>query len=156
GKFVDISAAEVEKERSFLAGRPAEIRAVVLRIVSRQRPRSLKWIARVKRIRVAVDQKLPVIFVRAGLGENFNTTKSKMIVFRRKGILVNSNLANRGFWRKLTSGEAININLSTIGARRRSGKRLQFVLQFIGIVGKRIEVFPFQNNGTCVVCSSDI
>src|SRR5579862_646747 len=84
---------------------------------------------------VAIGKNLAVEFVGARLGEDFNSSITESVVLRRKRILVDANFANRRLGWNLTAGETIDINLSAVRPGRRSGKRLQFRLQFIRIVG---------------------
>jgi hypothetical protein len=89
---------------------------------------------------VAVHHKHAMELVGAGLGEDFDAPVAQLVVLRRKGILVDADFADRRFWRKLAAGESIDIDLPAVRSSRRTGQRIQFVLQLVGIVGKRIQV----------------
>ena len=80
--------------------------------------------------------------IRSGLGEDFNASVAKLVVFRGKGILVDANFADGGFGGKLPAREAVDIDLPAIGACGGAGKRLQVGLQVVRIVGKRVQIFP--------------
>ncbi len=88
--------------------------------------------------------------VGAGFGEDFDAPVAQFVVLRRKGVLVDADFADRRFWRKLPAGESIDINLPAAGACRRTGQRIEFVLQFVGIVGERIEIFALDDDGSGV------
>jgi len=73
---------------------------------------------------VALRQKLPVQFIRAWLGQNFDASVTQLVELRREGILIDANLANGGLRRKLPARKSINVNLSAVGSRRRTRQRL--------------------------------
>src|SRR5262249_17784052 len=53
--------------------------------------------------------------------------------------------------RKLSTGEPVNVDLPAIGTGRWAGKRLQFRLEFVGIVGQRVQVLTADDHRACVV-----
>ena len=77
----------------------------------------------------------------AGLSENFDAAIAELVVFGGEGILIDANFANGGFGRKLAPGEAVNIDLTTVGTGSRTRERLQIVLEFVGIVGEGFQIF---------------
>jgi hypothetical protein len=56
------------------------------------------------------------------LGEDVDTTVADAVVLRRKRILVDVDLEDGRLRRKLAAGEAVDIDLSAIGAGRRACK----------------------------------
>ena len=49
-------------------------------------------------------------FIGAGLGENLDSTETQFVVFRREGILVDADLANRILRRQLATAESVNVD----------------------------------------------
>ena len=96
---------------------------------------------------VATHLHLAVQFVGSGLGENLDAAVAKAVVFGRKRILVDANLANGGFRRKLTAGKSIDVDLPAVRTGCRTGESRQFVLQLIGIVGKGVEILTLDDDG---------
>ena len=88
--------------------------------------------------------------VGAGLGEDFDAPVAQLVVLRRKWVLVDADFADRRFWRKLAAGKSIDIDLPAVGACRRTGQRIEFVLQLVGIVGKRIQILALDDDGSRV------
>src|ERR1019366_6288092 len=82
-------------------------------------------IARVHSRTVSLDRELSVKLIRAGLGEDFDSSVAQLVVFGGKRILVDANLANRFFRRKLSGRKSIDVNLPAAGACRRYGQRFQ-------------------------------
>ena len=56
--------------------------------------------------------------VGAGLGEDLDASETRLIVLRRKRVLVDADLADIFFGRKLAVAESINVNLPAIWAYR--------------------------------------
>ena len=113
----------------------------------RQQDRILRVESRV----VAAGLDLAVQLVGAGLGEDLDAAVAQAVVLGGKWILVDADFADRRLRRNLAAGESVDINLSAVGARRRTGQRLQFALQFVGIVGERVQVLALDDDGVGVV-----
>ena len=73
-----------------------------------------------------------MIFVSAGLGEDFNTAIAQLVEFGGERVLVDTNLANRRLGWELSGGEAINVELPAVGSGRRTSQGLQIGEQLIG------------------------
>ena len=124
GKFVDVSAIEIDEERCFLAERAAEVSVVHFGIVPRLRSGAGKWIARVQPGGIAVNHELAVEFVGPRLGKHFDPSKAEVIVFRGKWILIDANFANGRFGRQLAARETVDINLSAVWSSGGAGECL--------------------------------
>ena len=85
------------------------------------------------------------------LRQDFDPPVTELVVFRRKRILVDANLADGSFRRQLPGREAVDINLSAIRACRRPSQRLQLGLQLIRIIGKRFEILSLHHNRARVI-----
>jgi hypothetical protein len=96
---------------------------------------------------VACDLHLAVEFVGTGLGEDLDAAIAEAVVLRGEGILIDADFADGGFGRELAAGESIDVNLAAIGTCGGAGERGELVLQFVGIVGERVEIFAFDNDG---------
>src|SRR5579863_3245853 len=81
------------------------------------------------------------------LGENFDAPIAQLVVVRGEWILIDSNFANGRLGRQLPARKSVNKDLSPIRTRSWTGERSQFVLQLVGIVGKRIEIFALDHDG---------
>ncbi len=92
-------------------------------------------------------------FVCAWLGEDFDAAITQLVVFRRKRILVDANLANGIFRRQLASAESINKNGTAIGTGRGSGQRLEILLQVFWVIRQRLQVVATDHQRTGVVRS---
>src|SRR5215469_12776436 len=88
---------------------------------------------------IAVHLQVAVQLVGSGLGEDFDTAIAEAIVLRRERVLVDANLADGGLRRKLSAGEAVNVNLSAVGSGRRPGQRGELARQLVRIVGESLE-----------------
>ena len=92
-----------------------------------------------------------MIFVRARLGENLDPAISQLVVFRRKWILIDANLADGRFRRQLSGSETVDVHLSAVRSSGRPGKSFEIGLQLIGIVGQRLEFFARNHDGAGIV-----
>ena len=124
GKIVEIPSLDVGEKGNPLAQRSPEISLVVLRIVARRCCTTRERVSRVEGRGIAHDHDLSVQSVRSRLGQDFYAAVPQFVVFRRERILIDANLANRGFRRKLPCGESINIDLSPVRPCRRPRQRL--------------------------------
>ncbi len=113
-------------------------------------------IGRVEGRVIAIDHELAVKFVGAGLGKDFNAAVTQLVVFGRKRILVDANLANRGLGGKLAGGETVDVHLAAIRSRRGPGQGLQVGQQFVGIVGQSFELLAGDGDGSCVALGIDV
>src|SRR5215469_324409 len=112
-----------DKEGSVRSQRPANIAVEYLRLIRRRLLRQ-EWIGGIKNRVVDVEKELAMQLVSAGLGEDFNSAISKLVVLRRKRVLINTNLADRRFRGQLPAGEPINVDLASVRSGRRTGHRL--------------------------------
>ena len=69
-----------------------------------------------------IEKELSVILIRAGLGEDFDSAVTQLVILRGKRILVDANLTNGRLGRKLPAGESVDVDLAAIGAGRGSGE----------------------------------
>ena len=92
-----------------------------------------------------------MVLVGSWLGEDFDAAVTQLVVFGRKRILIDADLADGRFRRELTGRETVNVHLPAIRPGRRSGQRLQIGLQLIGIVGKSLELCARNDDGSGVV-----
>src|SRR5271157_1460551 len=97
-----------------------------------------------------------MVLVRARLSENLDSSVAQFVVFGRKRILIDADLANRRLRRKLAAGESVDVDLAAVGPGRRSGQRLQVLLQLIGIVRERFKVLAGENDGTGIASGVDV
>ncbi len=81
--------------------------------------------------------------VRPRLGKNLDSPIAQLVIFGGEGILVDADFADRRLWRQLPRSKSIDINLSAIRPRRRTGERLQLRRQLVRIVREGIEVLAF-------------
>ena len=132
GEIVDVANICGEEERCFLAQWTADVAAVLHRVVGRIRGcRAVlmkEGILRVEGGIVAVYGNLSVPFIRAGLGEDFDTAVADFIVLSGERILIDADFADGGFWRQLTSRKAVDIELAAIGTCGRAGESGQVAL----------------------------
>ena len=94
--------------------------------------------------------------IRSRFRQDFNPAVPEFVVFRGEGVLIDSNLADGGFWRKLPGGEAINVDLTAVRTGGRTSESLEFGLQLVGIVGKRLKIFALHNHRSSVIRRIDI
>src|ERR1700722_17914334 len=90
-------------------------------------------------------------FIGARLGENFNAAVSDFVILRRKRILIYANFANGGFRRKLARSESVNVKLAAIRTCRRAGQGGEVGLQFVGVIGERVESCSGDDDRSSVV-----
>ena len=95
-------------------------------------------------------------FVGAGLGEDFDPSVAQLVVFRGERILVDANLADRRLRRKLARGESVDVDLAAVRPGGRPGQRLQVRLQFVRIVGQRVEIFTRKHDRARIVRRDDV
>ena len=94
--------------------------------------------------------------IRARLGEDFYPSVTEAIKLGGKRVLIDTDLADGGFRRDLSAGKPVDIDLSPVWTSSRPGQSLQLALQFVGIVGKRIEIFTFEHNRICILIRTRI
>ena len=92
-----------------------------------------------------------MVFVGPRFGEDLDPAQAEFVELRRKGVLVDANLANRLLGRNLSRAESINVDLASPGAGRGSGQRLQIGLQVFGIIGQSREIIAAQDRGGGIV-----
>ena len=68
--------------------------------------------------------------------------------------MIDADLQNRRFRRKLSPRESIDIDLSAVRPGRRRRQLLQFAFQSVGIVRKRIQVSASENHGARILFAS--
>src|SRR5579862_9128996 len=88
---------------------------------------------------VAVHGNLAVPFVSARLSENLDSAVADFVILSGKGILIDSDFADGGFWRQLAGSKAVDVELAAVWACGRACESGQVALQFVGIIGKRFE-----------------
>src|ERR1019366_3631042 len=140
GEVVNISPLGADKKGSVLNpfDRAADASLVLDGIIIWLRAR--ERVGRIECRIVSADLKLAMVIIGPRLGENFDAAVTELVIFRREWILINANLANRRFWRKLASRKTVNVELAAVRSRGRPGQRLQVGEQFVGIVGQRVQL----------------
>src|SRR4029077_20359218 len=98
-------------------------------------------IGRIESRVVPADEELPVEFIGAGFGEDFDPAVAQLVEFGRERVLVDANLANRRLWRKLPGSESVNIELPPVRPRGRPRQGLQISQQLIRIVRQGLQFF---------------
>src|ERR1700758_5462181 len=88
---------------------------------------------------IAIYRNLPVPFVSARLSENLDTAIANFVILSGKGILIDSDFADGGFWRQLAGSKGVDVELAAVRACGRACESGQVALQFVGIIGKRFE-----------------
>ena len=126
-QVVDVPPIKVEEEGRALSDWPSNV-SVVLRCIVCRFVGSGEQIRRVKGRIIAQHKELAVIFVGSRLGEDFYAAIAEFVVFGRKRVLVDTDLANRGLRRKLTRSEPVDIHLAAVRTCRRPCERLQIGL----------------------------
>ena len=94
---------------------------------------------------------VPAELVRARLGEDLDAAVAELVVLGRERILVDADLADRLFRRKLAAAESVDEDGAAVGAGRRPGQRLQVGGQIVGIVGERVQIGAAQHQRAGVV-----
>src|SRR5690348_5958339 len=97
GKFIDVAARRVDKERCLLVDRSAEIAIEKIGVVTRFRSED-EGITRIQDRVAVIEKELSVIFLAARLGKDLNASITKFVVLGREGVLVDANFANGRFW----------------------------------------------------------
>src|SRR5271169_6760729 len=143
--ILDVAPLTVEEKRSLLAQRPADVSVEDLGVIARNFRH--KGVPRVEGGVIAVYEHRAVILCETRPGGDFNPSVAKLVVFRRKWILVDAHFENGSLGRKLASGKSVNVNLASVGARRRTRQRLKIGSQLVGIIGKRFEIFSLDDQG---------
>src|SRR5579864_324071 len=144
GKFVNVAPGRVDEERCFLVDRPTEIAVKNVGVVAGLGCEHER-VARVEDRVAVVEEKLTVIFVAAGLGEDLNAAVAELVILRGKRVLVDANLANGRLRRKRAASESIDVNLTAVGTCGRAGERLQFRLKLVGVVRERLKILSLDN-----------
>src|SRR5579863_7123747 len=90
-------------------------------------------------------------FIHTRLGENFDASVSDFVILRGKWILIYADFANGGFGRELARGESINVKLAAIGACRGASQCSEVGLQFVGVIGERVESCSGDDDGAGIV-----
>src|SRR2546430_17005036 len=83
--------------------------------------------------------------IRSRFRQDFDAAVTKFVVFGGKGILIDSNLADGGFWRKLPGGEAVNVDLTAVRTGRRTSESLELRLQVVRVIGKRLKILALHD-----------
>src|SRR5262249_466732 len=81
------------------------------------------WVSGVPHRTTRVLKKITSPLIRSGLGKDFDSTQTKLVVLWRKWILIDANFANGVFGRQLSPAEPINIDRATARPGRRSRER---------------------------------
>jgi len=115
----DVTPLNVEEERGLPAQRPADVCAVLRRMIARfRRPwrQISKRISGVKCRCRPRKKSLTVKIVCSGLGENLDSPVVEFVVFRGKRILIDADFADGSFRRERTGRKAIYVNLAAVWA----------------------------------------
>src|SRR5579884_658219 len=155
GKIVDVAVVYIEIVRSAFVERTAKIAVQKDGVIGGLFGVAGKRVAGVESGSIAVDEELAVDPVGAGLGEDFDAAIAQVVVFRGERVLVDANLANGGFRRKLAAGEAVNVDLSPTGTGGGARKGFEIGLKIVGIIGERLEILAFQDDLAGVVALAD-
>src|SRR5262245_3581145 len=107
---------DVEKEGGLFAERAADVAVIEDGVVAGLFSGTEERIPRVESVAVAVNHELSVEFVGAGLGEDFDAAVAELVVLRGKRILIDADFTDGRLRGKLARGEAVNVDLSAIGA----------------------------------------
>ncbi len=99
---------------------------------------------------------MPCSLVGAGLGEDLDASVTELVEFRGEWVLVDSYFADGGLGRELPAGKSVDVDLASVGAGRRPGERVQLILQLIGIVRERVQVFALDHDRARVVIRAGI
>ena len=78
-------------------------------------------------------------FLRAGLGDDLDAAVSDAVEFGGEGILVDAHFEDGGLGRNLAALESVDVDLAAVGSCGGAGECLQLILEFVGIVGERVE-----------------
>ena len=127
GDVVDVAILAADEERRFLADGTADIAVEESGVVARLGAAG-KRIFGIERGIVALQLRAAVPLVGSRLGENFDAAVAELVVFGRKRILIDADFADRGFWRELAGGEAINIYLAAVRTGGRARESLEVTL----------------------------
>ena len=103
-------------------------------VVRLRRARKHVGAARIEEPVVAVQLHRTVKAVRPRLGEDLDPAEAGAIVLRGEGILIDADLADRRLRRKLSAGEAVDIDLSAVWTGRRPGKRGELGRELVRVV----------------------
>src|SRR5208337_493984 len=142
-----VAAFNAEEVRSLLVECAADGAVVLDGVVGRRRS---KRVAGIERAVVALQEAPPMQRIGARFGENLDASITNVVELRREWILVDANLADRRLRRQRSAGKPVDVNLSAIGACRRTRQCLKLIRELVWIVGQRIRVRTFEHNGAGV------
>ena len=129
GTVVHHVALRIDGEGRFLRQRPAGVAFELIqqegRLVGRIR------VARIPEIVGEIPLRGAAILVGTGLGKDLDFAVAQLVVFGRKRVLVDANLADRFLRRELAAAEAVHEDGSAVGTGRRSGKRRKIGCQIV-------------------------
>src|ERR1700722_19812719 len=94
-------------------------------------------------------------FLRAGFGNDLDAAVAHAIVFGGKRILIHADFEDVRFGWNLAALESVTVDLPAVGTGSRSGKRLQFILQFSWVVGERIDGAAFEDDCARVLVGTE-
>ena len=118
---------------------PLERALILLVVVARHRAVH-KRIARIEIVVSQNEESTGMIGVRAGLGENLNTSESGSVELRSERIRVDADFADRTLGRHLTAAESVDKNLRSVWTCGRTRHRGQLRLKIVRIVGQRVQI----------------
>ena len=153
GVLLNIAVLRGEKERSVLADRAAHRRLILVAVISRQV--FGEWIAGVELLGVALHVEVAMQFVGTRLGEDLDAAKAQLVELRSVWILIDANLTDRGFRRKLAGREAVNVDLAARRSGAWTGKGGEFIGELIGIVRESVQIFALDDHAVCVCIRID-
>ncbi len=150
--LVDRTPLHVEAKRGLpLHQRPADVQTKELLLVRRAFGLFQKRAARIQTLVVELREELAANVVAAGARQNLDAPEARAVVFGRERIRVDAYLANRRFRRHAAARKTVDHDLPAVGPGGRSGQCLKLFLQFVGVVGERVEFLLAQHQRGAVV-----
>lgn len=151
GVLVDVPAFEVEAVgRLVRLDRTADVGAEELILIVGPSRLLQQRAARIQVLVVELIEKLAPNLVRAWFGQNLDAAEARPVVLRRIWIRVDSHFPDGRLRWQAAAREAVNEDLSAIGAGRGPCECLQLLREFIRIVRQRGQFLFAQNHGGAV------
>jgi hypothetical protein len=91
----------------------------------------------------------------ARLGENLNAAEADLVILRGVGVLIHPDFADGVFRRKAAAGKSVDVEIGS-GVGIRAGDHLELLGQLIGIVGERVEVGAFEDDGVAILIGAGV
>ena len=138
GAIIHSVPPEIDEERGALSYRTADIADVLLKE---------KWslllrigIPRIPEVVRDIEAFGAVVSIRSGLCEDLDPPGADLVIFRRKRVLIDADLANRLLRRYLAIGKTVDENRSAARPCARTGNRDEIGDQIVGVIRKRLEI----------------